>query len=321
MRRRISTKPYDAWLDLEWEEDAWARYLVASHRGSMTLDEIGAELGLTRERVRQVEAAALKVLNGAVSTTVMLVESFGDIMASPECSECSAPFVRLTGRQLYCQECSDAKRTTMRSRNRIHVLEPSTSDDARRRALIDKRLRRAKAAIAARAVAAPADDAKQEDLMNDYKPGGQSLLGEPGGACGIPRAGGTPCPKIVTKEHEGRWYCGIHYPPGIQVRSQRRLETMRRKGGGGAEPRERPAPPPDVRAPEREEERRIRSHLEKREESALAIRDTAPASVVCSQAYTFPLRKGWAVALSLPEDLTQMEAERLADFIKMLPTG
>lgn len=48
------------WDALPWEADRWARAWVAAHPGGATLDEVGKALGVTRERVRQVEESGMR---------------------------------------------------------------------------------------------------------------------------------------------------------------------------------------------------------------------------------------------------------------------
>lgn len=51
-----------SWEKLAWDDDPWAQYAVESHPEGMLLEEIGELMGLTRERVRQIEEAALRKL-------------------------------------------------------------------------------------------------------------------------------------------------------------------------------------------------------------------------------------------------------------------
>ena len=52
-----------SWEDLKWEDDAVAQYVVEMHPDGLTLEEIGELMGLTSERVRQIEESALRKLN------------------------------------------------------------------------------------------------------------------------------------------------------------------------------------------------------------------------------------------------------------------
>ena len=53
-----------AFDSLPWDEDEDVRAFVAAHPDGATLEEVGEYLGVTRERVRQMEGAALARLAG-----------------------------------------------------------------------------------------------------------------------------------------------------------------------------------------------------------------------------------------------------------------
>lgn len=139
-RRSRRGKPFDAWLDLEWEEDALARQLVAEEPDGMTLDAIGEHLDLTRERVRQIEQEALKKLRRPELGNSM-VEFEGWTFAVPDCADCASPFLRLNGRQELCAPCSERRRaSTPKGRSRDHAWTPTPQMDRERLKLSDARL-------------------------------------------------------------------------------------------------------------------------------------------------------------------------------------
>lgn len=51
-----------SWDTLPWEQDDWCWYAVTCHPGGLTLEQIGALMGCTPERVRKIEAQALAKL-------------------------------------------------------------------------------------------------------------------------------------------------------------------------------------------------------------------------------------------------------------------
>jgi DnaJ-domain-containing protein 1 len=77
--RRIIAKRQDAesipaghpgslsWSKLAWEDDVHAQYAVECHPRGMTLDEIGELMGLTRQRVEQIEKEALRKVQRALA--------------------------------------------------------------------------------------------------------------------------------------------------------------------------------------------------------------------------------------------------------------
>ena len=59
-RTGLDTALINGWT--RWEEDDRAWYVVACHPHGLTLEQIGELFGLTRERIRQIEAIALAKL-------------------------------------------------------------------------------------------------------------------------------------------------------------------------------------------------------------------------------------------------------------------
>lgn len=74
----------------------------------MTLEEIGAKMNITRERVRQIENSALRKLRENVGNDV--VWSGRLTVAVPDCRRCQEPFVRRKGRQDLCEICESKRR-------------------------------------------------------------------------------------------------------------------------------------------------------------------------------------------------------------------
>lgn len=93
---------FDPWLDLEWELHEEAREVVSANPDGMTLEQVGNVLGITRERVRQIEAIALEKLRTGLDTAET-VNMDGHTIAMSQCEECFEFFPR-EGRRKYCDE-------------------------------------------------------------------------------------------------------------------------------------------------------------------------------------------------------------------------
>lgn len=97
-------KPFDPWSDLEWEEHGEAQQIVAENPDGMTLEQVGAVLGVTRERVRQIEAQALRKLRDGVGLAEAV--TVGDhTIAVVICERCDVYFPR-DGRLKICPACA-----------------------------------------------------------------------------------------------------------------------------------------------------------------------------------------------------------------------
>lgn len=100
--RHARGRAFDPWLDLEWEQHAEAREIVAKHPDGMTLEQVGNVLGVTRERVRQIEAIALGKLRTGLDAAET-VDSGEHTVAMTQCEECFEFFPRV-GRRKFCDE-------------------------------------------------------------------------------------------------------------------------------------------------------------------------------------------------------------------------
>ncbi len=96
-------KVFDPWLHLEWGEHSYARKIVAKNPDGMTLEAVGEELGITRERVRQIEVIALAKLRGEEEAGIT-VDFEGRTYPAVECSKCGELFIR-DGAERFCEEC------------------------------------------------------------------------------------------------------------------------------------------------------------------------------------------------------------------------
>lgn len=124
-----SPRPFDPWSDLEWEEHADARRIVAENPDGMTLEEVGAHLGITRERVRQIEAAALqKLREGAEGYDTATIR--GMTVAICDCERCGEPYIR-RGRLKLCELCS----TPRTEKPQLRMVKPAAPKPVFRLAL------------------------------------------------------------------------------------------------------------------------------------------------------------------------------------------
>lgn len=102
-------KPFDPWLHYEWEEHEEAMKIVRENPDGMTLEEIGEILGVTRERIRQIELIALdKLRRGREAGACEVVEMKGRLttyaFALVECEACGEFFIR-DGAATLCPAC------------------------------------------------------------------------------------------------------------------------------------------------------------------------------------------------------------------------
>jgi Zn finger protein HypA/HybF involved in hydrogenase expression len=111
MSKSISprSKEFNPWHDLEYHEDFTVQDIVKKHPDGMTLEQVGSALGITRERVRQIEVAALyKMKTGEGAGEYIEVDGY--TFAIVYCEKCNEPFPR-RGRKRYCPDCEDSSLT------------------------------------------------------------------------------------------------------------------------------------------------------------------------------------------------------------------
>ncbi len=121
-KRKAKGKEFDPWSDLEWGDHLEAQKIVEEHPDGMTLEEVGKVLGVTRERIRQIEVVAIKKLNeGTGDFDPVQVE--GITIPVGLCKKCGAGFVR-RGRSKVCEACTKPKDRIRRSRQNRSTVTP-----------------------------------------------------------------------------------------------------------------------------------------------------------------------------------------------------
>jgi hypothetical protein len=95
--------PSNVWKELEWEEHLDAMELVCKNPDGMTLEEVGDIIGVTRERVRQIEVVAIRKLLTGVGLGDF-IDTGRYAIPLTECTECETLFVR-DGSEYLCDDC------------------------------------------------------------------------------------------------------------------------------------------------------------------------------------------------------------------------
>lgn len=99
-RRR---KIFDPWSDLSYEEHNEARAIVRENPDGMTLEEVGKVLGVTRERVRQIEVNALAKVADLLPFDSFVIASIEYELQ--ECPTCSTVFLKDGSGLEQCSKC------------------------------------------------------------------------------------------------------------------------------------------------------------------------------------------------------------------------
>lgn len=103
------SKNFNSWHDLEYYEDVQVQDIIKRHPDGMTLEQVGSELGITRERVRQIEVVAMqKLFSGEGAGEVIEVDD--QCFAVVYCERCGQPYPR-RGRKKYCPDCDESSLT------------------------------------------------------------------------------------------------------------------------------------------------------------------------------------------------------------------
>ncbi len=82
--------------DLPWDEDERAQYVVAAHPSGISLSELGSLIGLTRERVRQIEFQAIGKLQRWAEANPAFRDELRDMLRR-RMSEMDEPTVYVDG--------------------------------------------------------------------------------------------------------------------------------------------------------------------------------------------------------------------------------
>lgn len=85
---------------------------MAQNPAGMTLEQIGATMNITRERVRQIESTALRKISQNSGSDITVFGGF--TIAIPSCRKCGEPFIRAAGRQEMCAPCDAARKRKRR---------------------------------------------------------------------------------------------------------------------------------------------------------------------------------------------------------------
>lgn len=110
--RNSRSRSFDPWHDLEFYEDSDVQEIIKKHPDGMTLEQVGEVIGVTRERVRQIEVIALhKIKTGEGAGQVIEVD--GEPFAVAFCEDCGQPFPR-RGRKKLCPDCDESGLTFIR---------------------------------------------------------------------------------------------------------------------------------------------------------------------------------------------------------------
>lgn len=127
--KNSKSKKFDPWRDLEYYEHLEAQDAIKRNPDGMTLEQVGEVIGVTRERIRQIEVVALRKLTTGEDTGD-LIEVDGIVFAVAYCEDCGEPYPR-RGRSRYCPDCFAARIDEMNSNELYHTKGKMASEGKR----------------------------------------------------------------------------------------------------------------------------------------------------------------------------------------------
>lgn len=104
---RYKTQPVvDPWADLPYDAHREAQRIVRDNPDGMTLEEVGGVLGVTRERIRQIEVSAIRKFCAGYDPGDEIVIA-GVVIELDECKGCGLIFAPQDGDDGVCPMCDE----------------------------------------------------------------------------------------------------------------------------------------------------------------------------------------------------------------------